>query len=646
MTQITFLDQLKTKPQIAHLLSIIGTLIYLVQAWIYSHTLASVLDEGLYLFKGLLFAAGRYTPFQDYGPWTNHMPLSFLIPGFIQDWFGPGIRTGRYFYILLGFLMLIGIWILARRWGGPWWAAAAVWIMAINPAIIKIYSQAASQALVACMLTWVLVLCLDETRPTWQLIIGSILAGLILLTRINLAPLLPLLLIYIFWQHGTKAGAWSVIAGISTVIFGHALFWPGILRMWAAWVPLEVAPFLSSWARPEDAVSSWNPEVSLFNRVTSFFFTVRHHFLTFVGFISALILWPSKDRWKSKAQYKSATFLLVLFITLLLFHMWASLANNYCVFCLENYYSFFSVVALLLVIITFQSWQQQPSILRQLISVFIILILVVGIGLSLFNLLGKTINYWGYVTNFLNSATPQGLKMFVADPEKLIWEQIAELTNHPRPERAYRKIRSMSLELSKRIYPSVLGFLGGLLILLIAWILNKIRIIKYPSSSIGYGYIVLSLFLLVGVFLTPTFILGGDPTVYECDWDVITSYEEAGDQLAELIPDGSIVYWQGDHSPIPLLYLPGIEIFPSQLNGKYSYRLGGEIDDLLKFGFWNSALERQWIEDADYILIEAGGPEDLAHSVVQSSTFQFIGETSPVLPCRPESSFQVFMRKN
>jgi hypothetical protein len=67
---------------------------------------------------------------------------------------------------------------------------------------------------------------------------------------------------------------------------------------------------------------------------------------------------------------------------------------------------------------------------------------------------------------------------------------------------------------------------------------------------------------------------------------------------------------------------------------------------LLKFGFWNSALERQWIEDADYILIEAGGPEDLAHSVVQSSTFQFMGETSPVLPCRPESSFQVFMRKN
>jgi hypothetical protein len=646
MIHLTFLEQIKIKPQIAHLLSFIGTIVYLVQAWIYAHTLASVLDEGLYLFKGLLFATGRYTPFQDYGPWTNHMPLSFLIPGYIQDWFGPGLRTGRYFYILLGFLMLLGIWILARRWGGPWWAAAAVWIIAINPAIIKIYSQAASQALVACMLTWVLVLCLGKMRPTWQLVLGSILAGLILLTRINLAPLLPLLLVYIFWQHGSKAGVWSLIAGISTVLIGHALFWPEILRMWAAWVPLEVAPFLSPWARPDNAVSSWNPDVSLFNRVISFFFTVRHHFLTFIGVIAALILWPSKNRWRSTADYKAATFLLVLFISLLLFHMWASLANNYCVFCLENYYSFFSVVALLLVVITFQSWQQKPSFLRQVISVFILLFLAIGIGLSLFNLLGKTLNYWGYITNFLNSPIPQGVKNLVSDPEKLIWEQIAELINHPKPHRAYRKILSMSLDLSKRVYPSILGLLGGLVILFVAWILRKIQLIKFPASSFGYGYILLLLFLLVGVFLTPTFILGGDPTVYDCGWDVITSYEEVGDELGELIPDGSLVYWQGDHSPIPLLYLPGIEIFPSQLNGKYSLRLGGNTDDLLKYGYWNSALERQWVENADYVLIDVGGPEDFAGSAVQSDAFQFIEETSPVLPCRPDTSFQLFKHKD
>jgi hypothetical protein len=646
MIQSTFFDQLKTKPQIAHLLSLVGVVIYLIREWNYSHTLASVLDEGLYLFKGLLFVTGRYTPFQDYGPLTNHMPLSFLIPGFIQNWFGPGIRTGRYFYILLGFLMLLGIWILARRWGGSWWAAAALWIMAINPAIIKIYSQAMSQALVACMLTWVLVLCLSDKRPIWQLILGSILAGLILLTRINLTPILPLLWLYIFWQHGTKAGAWSVLAGISTVFLGYAVYWPEILRMWAAWIPLKFAPFLSPWARPENAVSSWNPEVSSFNRLISFLFTVRHHFLTFVGVISALILWPSKDRWRSKAHYKAATFLLVLFITLLLLHMWATFANNYCVYCLENYYAFFSVVGLMLVIITFQSWQQQPSILRQLIIVIFTIFLAIGVGLSLFNYLGKTLNYWGGVTRILNSSTPQALQFLVSDPDKLVWEQIADNLNLPISKSTYQEVLSISLKQSKRILPSFFGLLAGLILVFVAWILGKMALIKYQENPAAMGYILLLLLLLVGAFLTPTFILGGDPTAYDCGWDVIASYENAGDQLAELIPDGSMIYWQGDHSPVLLLYLPGIEILPSQLNGKYSYQLGGDTDDLLKYGYWNSELERQWIEEVDYVLVEVGGPEDYAHSAVQSDTFQFLGETSPVLPCRAGSSFQVYEPKD
>ena len=87
---------------VAEALAIMGGILYAAQSWAYARTQLSILDEGAYLLKGYLFATGKYTPFQEYGPWSNHMPFSFLIPGYAQVIFGPGLRTGRYFAIALG----------------------------------------------------------------------------------------------------------------------------------------------------------------------------------------------------------------------------------------------------------------------------------------------------------------------------------------------------------------------------------------------------------------------------------------------------------------------------------------------------------------------------------------------------------------
>jgi hypothetical protein len=141
-------------------------------------------------------ATGQYWPFQDYGPWTNHMPLAFLIPGYAQVLFGPGLRTGRYLAVFLAALMLLGLWITVRRMGGRWWAAGALVAVALNPAGIKIYSLAISEVLIACMLVWVLALILGEDRPTWQVILGSFLAGLVGLSRLNLVPAVPVIFAY------------------------------------------------------------------------------------------------------------------------------------------------------------------------------------------------------------------------------------------------------------------------------------------------------------------------------------------------------------------------------------------------------------------------------------------------------------------
>ncbi|OQY29679.1 MAG: hypothetical protein B6I38_07955, partial [Anaerolineaceae bacterium 4572_5.1] len=164
---------------LADALAGVGAIIYIVQIWIYAHTQDTVLDEGLYLLKGYLFATGKYAPYQPYGPQTNKMPLAFLIPGYVQKLFGPGLRTGRYFAITLSILFLLGVWIVARRLGGDshggrasrWSGTAAVFIVALNPANLKLYSLMISEGLVATMIIWILVLTLGKKRPLWQLIL-------------------------------------------------------------------------------------------------------------------------------------------------------------------------------------------------------------------------------------------------------------------------------------------------------------------------------------------------------------------------------------------------------------------------------------------------------------------------------------------
>ena len=112
-----------SSPRAALTAALLGAGVYLIQAWSYAHSQASVMDEGLYLYKGFLFTEGVYPPFQDFGPLTNHMPLSFLVPGAFQQTFGPGLRTGRFAALALGMLMLLGLWLAGKPLGGRWVAA-------------------------------------------------------------------------------------------------------------------------------------------------------------------------------------------------------------------------------------------------------------------------------------------------------------------------------------------------------------------------------------------------------------------------------------------------------------------------------------------------------------------------------------------
>jgi hypothetical protein len=154
------------------IISLLALLIFTAQGLYFTHHLDITMDEGTYLMKGVLFINGKYQPFQEYGPLTNKMPLAYLVPGAAQVILGPGLRTGRYFSVFLGALVVFGIWVAARRLGGRWWAAISTLILAASAANIMFYSLAISQGLTAALLTWSLALVLGKDRKLWELLVG------------------------------------------------------------------------------------------------------------------------------------------------------------------------------------------------------------------------------------------------------------------------------------------------------------------------------------------------------------------------------------------------------------------------------------------------------------------------------------------
>ena len=640
------LQAFKSYTWLAELFAIVGAILFAVQTWTYIHTQISILDEGNYLLKGLLFVRGQYKIYQDYGPWSNHMPLSFYFPGIVQEIFGPGLRTGRYFAFVLGLLILLGIWLVSRRWGGRWWAALSVWAMALNPAVLKIYSTMSSQVLVAFLLAWTMVFVLAEKRRLWQIIIGSAIGGILLLTRINLAPFLPLLLLYIFWQHGKRAGFWATIIMVSAVIIGHAFFWPGILRMWATWIPTEIAPFLVPFQSPEGE-HFWDPSVGLYGRLISFFFAFRYHFVAMSGVITTLLLWPRKTDWKSSHHLRATIFLTVTFIVLFFAHFWVSIgagissneaySSSYCVFCFPIYLAFFSFLGLLLIVIAAPSWRSEVSKWRSFVIILVVLIVTTGIGITN----NEEISNELVIRAIMGWELPR-LKNFNIQPGTIeMWGLIANRTGLDYPD-VLILVRN-SVRTGFMILCGVIISLGIFGVSLIAAKRFRKRL---DSFYFSWGYLVLGLFIITGFFLSSFWFLGGGYRDYDCDGDVLASYGSVGQHLLREIPPGALIYWKGGLSPVPLLYLDDFKIFPPLLNGDYTLRESGDPEELVKYGFWTKDLERNWLQDATVILVEEKRFNDEPiESVIGSGTFFELTPSPPQVPGRSDSVIHIFLRE-
>lgn len=633
-------NRIKQKTWLAEVLAALAGLAYFYQSWIYSHTRDSVLDEGLYLLKGYLFLTGKYQPFQPYGVQTNHMPLSFLIPGFFQYVFGPGLRTGRYYAVFISLLFFLGTWIVVRRLGGRWWAGLVACTLAMNPLMIKVYSQAVSEGLVACLLVWVLVFTLGDDRRPWQILTGSFLSGILLMTRLNMSPVLPFLMIYITWQYGFRLGFLTLVAGLIPVLWGHIQYFPEIMTLWAKWFPEEIAPFLSQW-RFEGMNQLSDITITPGVRLKGFYQGFSLHVLPWLGILVSWCLWPKEWR---KSEQRAAIFLSTLYAFLFILHAWATLAGTHCIFCFSWYQYFFEILVILLIVITWKHWTLSLSPMRKIIAWGIVLLPIITVVLGILFGVNKAIptGLDNWVTTLQNLNVPRWSEGQFQQGQIKLWAMIAN------------KFGSLSKYSYDQAYQLVENWLRALIVLILAvvfliviwWIAGRLKKREVVKSVIGVRAdrtaLTLGLILVVVWLATPLGFLGKNSDSYDCGVDIITTYETAGKQLADQIPPGSKIFWLGGDTQAALLYLRDVDFFPALFNSDFGKRQG-DPEVLERYGLWNEALVQKWTQEADIILVETRSFNKSLDDYLTSGEFNELTPTSE-MGCRVGTSIHIYER--
>lgn len=596
-----------------------AVLIFFAQAFFMARYFDVTMDEGTYLLKGFLFLKGDYQPFEDYGLWTNKMPLAFYIPGLAQYLFMPGLQTGRYFSIFLSALMLIGLWLTVRRNAGKNWAAVVLLVFALNTGTAYYYMQAITQVITAMLLAWALYFLLGEGRTRLELGLGALLMVMVVFTRQNLLPVLPFACLFIFWQHGWKRG-WPAVLGAVVVFAGlHLPYWPNIARTWLEWLPGSVKRWIGySTLFPSAGVTPIaRQKLSFWSRFFVFWETYRIFFALQAGALLAVLAWPRKGHWKSSADFKSAVFCGVNFLVLLVIHFWASLLRDECVYCYPGYLAFFLPFGILFVVLCLKSARRQLLPVAQGAGALLMLASAAGLGYSVYKPL-----------------------QWVVD---LQVPRVRDLRIQPGTIELWRLLSNKfgwAYDVLERLLPAVFGLACGGLILLAVWSISRWGRRKYEWKHTAW-YAALAILFAGNVILSIPYP-GGAKSELNCGSDILASHEQVGQYLKSVVPAGSLVYWENDVTPLPLIYIPDVRVFPGQLNHHFSKVVGGDLDIVARKGFWNDELAARWALEADYLLIADSRVERLMDQGILTREMDEIGESPITSGCRDKSTIHVY----
>jgi hypothetical protein len=543
--------------------------------------------------------------------------------------------------------MLLGLWLAFYRLGGGWWAAGIVWLFALNPSWQEVFSLALTQGLVNLFLAWAFVFLLGEERKSWQLALAAGLAALAVMTRINTAPVLGLMLLYVFWQHRWKKGLYAALSAalVGGIVLG--LYWPGVLKFISGWVPEGLfgfmEPYRSPWSQqhvPEDfsylPLGAWVADRSSlqWNGVSALYESFNLSFIPYLAVIGTLVFWPKKTDWPNQYRFRLSVFLAAGWLVMAGLHMWVALSGTSCdFFCLSGYFIFFNLLALLLIPASLPYWQKKPAVWRQILGLAALFGLVDGV---LFKAGFRYRRMSGFWRKVLNIQIPRMKDGQVIQGETGPFRVLLE------------SIFGVSHKYLTNVVPQYLYWIFLLLLVFGITALVYRMMQRRNSLAVSFGGFALMLFIGAAVLLAPTQIFYGDTPNTRCETSTITSHEAVGAELAALLPAGAKVYWEVP-SNLLLLYLPEIEIFPPQLNTSFNYvdvSSPEDSNEIYRFGYWDDTLKVEWFDQAEYFVASAQRYNRL-RSPLNQSAFEQIAITSPYETCQAKhTSVYVFQKSD
>jgi hypothetical protein len=342
-----------------------------------------------------------------------------------------------------------------------------------------------------------------------------------------------------------------------------------------------------------------------------FWLTFRLHF---VSLVSALVVWlllPLRMARPISERMRAVVFLSMLLIVLYVAHLQVAFFGEFCISCILLYVGYFDFLGLMMLVIAAPILLKQLTPLRQGIVFSVIALLILGIGFS---------SHEDLSSDFAKA-------MIERLDGTYLWGALIHYIDLP---------HLLLFRVTFVLLVSALVVAAGAI---------GLAILQRRFSGGRIGILALNLFLILGLILSPTMVLGAGSDFFDCaETNVFASYERAGAELSQVIEPGSKIYWEGRLLAI-FLYMPqGVNIYPPQMNHVHSYYIGGDTDVLLRYSKWNDELARQWLEEADYILVQNTEKVYLTDEMLESGEYVKVMSVPRAERCRWQSTIQVYQR--